>query len=133
MSDNLLFELPEEPVIHTIFTDVTTEAGVEGDKTNGMAAVGDYDNDGFIDMYVSNSAFFANGKKSILYLNNGNGAFIDKTQEAGLEELTSEATPAFFDYDNDGLLDLYVCRSNLPGNAFSHDLEGYLLHGIVVL
>ncbi|MCH8295099.1 CRTAC1 family protein [Candidatus Poribacteria bacterium] len=84
------------------FTDVTDRAGV-GDLGYGLGCcVGDYDNDGFDDLYVTN--FGAN----TLYRNNGDGTFTNTTKQAGVggEELSSGC--AFADYDNDGFLDFYV-------------------------
>jgi enediyne biosynthesis protein E4 len=86
------------------FTDVTEKAGVGGGKSFGMGvAVGDYDNDGFPDMFVS-----AYGR-STLYRNNGNGTFSDVTEKAGLVFPNWATSAVWFDYNNDGLLDLFVC------------------------
>src|SRR6202167_628742 len=89
------------------FTDVTKEAGLAnaGDGNYGMGvAVGDYDNDGFPDLYVTNYG------KNILYHNNGNGTFTDVTAKAGVEAGGWSCSAGFFDYDNDGHLDLLVTR-----------------------
>jgi enediyne biosynthesis protein E4 len=89
------------------FTDVTKEAGLEnaGDGNYGMGvAVGDYDNDGYPDIYVTNFG------KNILYHNNGNGTFTDVTAKAGVAGGGWSASAGFFDYDNDGKLDLFVTR-----------------------
>jgi enediyne biosynthesis protein E4 len=89
------------------FTDVTEKAGLSGMPQNyyGMGvAVGDYDNDGFEDIYVTN--FGGN----ILYHNNGNGTFTDVTKQAGVGAGGWSASAGFFDYDNDGKLDLFVTR-----------------------
>jgi len=89
------------------FTDVTEKAGLTGMPQNryGMGvAVGDYDNDGFEDIYVTN--YGAN----TLYRNNGNGTFTDVTSRAGVAASGWSASAAFFDYDNDGNLDLFVTR-----------------------
>ena len=84
------------------FTDVTEDAGV-GDTGYGHGcAVGDYDNDGHPDIYVTN--YGANR----LYRNNGNGTFSDVTEKAGVAEPRWSTGCAFADYDNDGHLDLYV-------------------------
>src|SRR5882762_7358024 len=89
------------------FTDVTQQAGLanvdDGDYGMGVA-VGDYDNDGYPDIYVTNFG------KNILYHNNGNGTFIDVTAKAGVGAGGWSVSAGFFDYDNDGHLDLFVTR-----------------------
>jgi len=89
------------------FTDVTEQAGLAdaGDTNYGMGvAIGDYDNDGFPDLYVTNFG------KNILYHNNGNGTFTDVTAKAGVAAGGWSTSAGFFDYDNDGKLDLFVAR-----------------------
>jgi enediyne biosynthesis protein E4 len=86
------------------FTDVTEKAGVGAGTTFGMGvAVGDYDNDGYPDMFVT-----AYGR-CILYHNNGDGTFTDVTEKAGLPLPGWTTSAVWFDYDNDGRLDLFVC------------------------
>jgi len=86
------------------FTDVTEQAGVAGGFFGMGAAVGDFDNDGFPDLFVSGVG------KCTLYRNRGDGTFSDVTAAAGLAHLTDWTTSAvWFDYDNDGKLDLFVC------------------------
>ena len=86
------------------FTDVTEKAGVAAGTTFGMGvAVGDYDNDGYADLFVT-----AYGR-CILYHNNGNGTFTDVTDKAGLALPGWTTSAVWFDYDNDGRLDLFVC------------------------
>jgi enediyne biosynthesis protein E4 len=88
------------------FTDVTERAGVSGTGYGLGCVWGDYDNDGFLDLYVTQYG------RNVLYHNNGDGTFTDVTDKAGVAGLEfgtlfhSGAT--FFDYDRDGLLDLYV-------------------------
>ena len=85
------------------FTDATLHAGVANRGGYGMgAAWGDYDNDGFPDLYVTNYG------RSVLYHNNGNGTFTDVTDRAGVANHQWGMTPVWVDYDNDGYLDLYV-------------------------
>lgn len=88
------------------FTDVTAAAGLADAGNNyGMgAAVGDYNNDGFADLYVTNYG------RNTLYRNNGNGTFTDVTSQAGVAAGGWSASAGFFDYDNDGRLDLFVTR-----------------------
>jgi enediyne biosynthesis protein E4 len=89
------------------FSDVTVQAGLQNasDTDYGMGvAVGDYDNDGFPDIYVTNFG------RNILYHNNGDGTFTDVTAKAGVAAGGWSASAGFFDYDNDGHLDLFVTR-----------------------
>ena len=86
------------------FVDVTERSGV-GHRGYGVGVcVGDYDNDGWLDMYVTN---FSN---NVLYRNNGDGTFTDHTAEAGVQSLDWSAGCAFADVDADGDLDLYVAN-----------------------
>jgi enediyne biosynthesis protein E4 len=89
------------------FVDVTEKAGLTGIPQNyyGMGvAVGDYDNDGDSDIYVTNYG------GNTLYRNNGDGTFSDVTTRAGVAASGWSASAGFFDYDNDGRLDLLVTR-----------------------
>ncbi len=86
------------------FTDVTEKAGVPGGGYGMGVAVGDYNGDGFPDLYVSQYG------RSILYRNNGDGTFTDVTQKAGVAAPGWASSAVWFDYDNDGKLDLFVCR-----------------------
>jgi len=86
------------------FSDVTERAGVLGNAYGMGVAVGDYDNDGFPDLYVTQYPH------SILYHNNGDGTFTDVTARAGVAAPGWSSSAVWFDYDNDGRLDLFVCR-----------------------
>jgi enediyne biosynthesis protein E4 len=86
------------------FTDVTERAGV-GLRAYGMGvAVGDYDNDGYLDLFVT--AF----GPDTFYHNNGDGTFTDVTREAGVSDAYWSTSAAFVDYDRDGKLDLFVAN-----------------------
>ncbi|MEZ5400085.1 MAG: CRTAC1 family protein [Bryobacteraceae bacterium] len=87
------------------FADSTRVAGLDVEMYGMGAAVGDYDNDGRPDVYIT-----AVGQ-SRLFRNNGRGGFADVTRAAGLGPRTGFSTSAlWFDYDRDGLLDLFVCN-----------------------
>lgn len=84
------------------FTDVTERAGISNSMPGMGLAVGDYNNDGWPDFYVTGY------EASKLYRNNTNGTFTDVTQQAAVNNRQWGASAAFFDYDNDGYLDLFV-------------------------
>jgi len=86
------------------FRDVTEKAGVAGGGYGMGVAAGDYDGDGFQDLYVTQYG------RSILYHNNGDGTFTDVTEKAGVAAPGWASSAVWFDYDNDGRLDLFVCR-----------------------
>jgi hypothetical protein len=86
------------------FEDVTEKAGLQGAGYGMGVAVGDYDNDGFEDLYVT--AYGGNH----LYHNNGDGSFTDVTQKAGVAGSGWSTSAAWVDLDNDGFLDLVVLR-----------------------
>ena len=84
------------------FTDVAAKAGVTNDRWGFGVAVGDYDNDGWPDLYVANFG------KNRLYHNNHDGTFTDVAEKAGVTLGNWSTGPSFGDYDGDGRLDLFV-------------------------
>jgi hypothetical protein len=87
------------------FTDVTHQAGLDLEMYGMGVAVGDYNNDGFPDIFISCVG------QSRLFRNTGKGTFIDVTQKSGVGGRSGFSTSAlWFDYDRDGLLDLFVCN-----------------------
>jgi hypothetical protein len=87
------------------FTDVTRAAGLDIEMYGMGVAVGDYNNDGFPDIFISCVG------QSRLFRNAGNGKFIDVTRAAGLQNHQAFSTSALWiDYDRDGFLDLFVCN-----------------------
>ncbi len=99
------------------FTDVTDKAGVGGIGYSMGVAAGDYDNDGFVDLYVTGV------NRNQLLRNNGNGTFTDMTGKAGVPGTIAgkgkawSVTAGWLDYNNDGLLDLFVV------NYLDYDLK----------
>jgi len=105
------FPAGSEPVNHLFknnrdgtFTDVTDKAGLRHSGWGQGVCVGDYDNDGNDDLFIT---YFG---KNVLYHNNGNGTFSDVTAKAGVEGGGWSVSTGFLDYDNDGKLDLFVTR-----------------------
>ncbi|HEU4388458.1 MAG TPA: VCBS repeat-containing protein, partial [Blastocatellia bacterium] len=86
------------------FDDVTDRAGIKGEFYDFGVAVGDYDNDGWVDIYVT--GYGAN----TLYRNNGDGTFRDVTKQTGLAGGGWSTSAGWLDYDRDGRLDLFVAR-----------------------
>ncbi len=110
---------------HGHFTDVTARAGLSGLGYATGVAAGDYDNDGYPDLFV------AGVHRNTLYHNNGDGTFTDVTARAGLDRwLDAEYGPlwavgaCWVDVNNDGLLDLFVCNY-LQWNYAREPLCGY--------
>ncbi len=106
------------------FSDVTAASGLTGDGGSGPAAVGDYDNDGFLDLFVATT----DGTEPVLWRNDGDGTFTrDRRSSAAMQPLRSTAASAatFMDHDNDGWLDLVVTGAarSAPGAAGIHVLR----------
>src|SRR5882762_4566519 len=89
------------------FVDVTERAGVGlGDRVSVGVTFADYDNDGWPDLFVTSTR-----GGNVLFHNRGDGTFEDVTAKAGVSHVGHSQTPVFFDYDNDGYLDLYVTNT----------------------
>ena len=86
------------------FTDVTERAGIGWQEYGMGAAVGDYDNDGDVDLFLTSFG------PEALFRNNGNGTFTDVTAQAGVTDPLWSTSAAFVDYDRDGDLDLFVAN-----------------------
>jgi hypothetical protein len=86
------------------FTDVTAQANLGHTGYGQGATTGDYDNDGDVDLYVTNFG------SNVLYRNNGDGRFTDVTRHAGVDDPRWSTSAAFTDYDLDGDLDLFVAN-----------------------
>lgn len=99
-------EAPHAALFHNnhdgTFTDVTAKAGVANDRWGYGVGVGDYDNDGWPDLYVTNFG------KNRLYHNNHDGTFTDVAEQAGVTLGNWSTGASFGDYDGDGRLDLFV-------------------------
>ena len=102
------------------FTDIAAEAGVENFSFTKGVIWGDYDNDRFPDLYVSNA-----GHLNRLYHNNGDGTFSDVAWEAGVAQPIDSFPTWFWDYNNDGKLDIYVASYSWKRGAVAQIISSY--------
>ncbi len=101
-----------------LFVDITDASGTEACVDAMCIAVGDFDANGFPDFYVTNTP-----PGNALLLNQGDGTFTEGAVAAGVAVFQTGWGSVFFDHDNDGFLDLYVCNALVPNRLFRH--EGY--------
>jgi hypothetical protein len=98
------------------FEDVTDRAGVAG--VGGWATgvtMADVNGDGRLDIYVSGVSYLTKHGRNVLYINNGDGTFTDRTKEFGLDFSGYSTQAVFFDYDGDGDLDMYLLNHSTHG------------------
>lgn len=101
------------------FTDVTAQAGVPGKDFGMGATAGDYDNDGWEDLYVTNY------QSAILYHNNGDGTFTDASQSSGVGPKAANGLGVVtFDYNNDGWQDIFISNDAQPNHLFHNKGDG---------
>ncbi len=143
LTSELSRSLPQD-IPNVKFSDVTEFAGIKFQHFNGTrsvqlpedmgsgAAWGDYDNDGWEDLYIANEAgpltltkeeVALSPAHSALYRNNGDGTFTEKSKEAGVDLRSLAMAPAWSDFNNDGNLDLVV-TSNGKNTLFSNNGDG---------
>ena len=107
------------------FEDITEKAGVSGNKEwHTGVTMADVNNDGFLDIYCSVSGKFGS-KKNQLFINNKDNTFTEQAEKYGLADEGSSVNATFFDYDNDGDLDVYV--ANYPPLKFNSPTFVYKL------
>ncbi|MFQ5430712.1 MAG: FG-GAP-like repeat-containing protein [Phycisphaerae bacterium] len=95
------------------FVDVTAASGT-GAQINSMGVgVGDFDSNGFFDLYCTNTP-----QGNVLYMNQGLGVFVESATAAGVQSNAVGWGALFFDYDNDGLEDLYVCNMSAANRLY---------------
>ncbi len=119
------------------FTNVAAMAGVENGTGSSGVVVGDIDNDGFPDMFVSGEGFLIGPQQTPakLYHNNGNGTFTDITFLSGVTGAGSALSAAMGDINNDGFLDIFITSPGHipfktgPGTEESHENKLYLNNG----
>jgi enediyne biosynthesis protein E4 len=112
------------------FKDITDSAGLasEGGFETAVTAV-DINNDGFLDFYVCRAGVEKNeDRRNRLYINNGNLTFTERAKDYGLDDMSASTGANFFDYDNDGDLDVYII--NYPTEAiWTNKIEAQLING----
>ena len=116
------------------FTDVTKQSGIGEDSCTTVASWADYDNDGFLDLYVGRyldprtkipTTFYArNGEPNQLYHNNGDGTFTNVTEKAGVGEPGLCLGTVWGDYDDDGYPDLYVVNDFGRNTLYHNNRNG---------
>jgi hypothetical protein len=103
------------------FEDVTEAAGLLSFHPTQTAAWADYDNDGWLDLYVGNESSVEESHPSELWRNNRDGTFTDVAAASGLADMGYVKGVAWGDYDNDGWPDLYVSRKGEPNRLFRNE------------
>jgi len=110
------------------FEDITEAAGVgAGDAWNTGVTMADVNQDGYLDIYVCRSAdAYAEKRRNLLFMNRGDGTFAEEAQACGLADEAYSTQAAFFDYDRDGDLDLYLLNHSVQQYAgFNQYLSSY--------
>jgi hypothetical protein len=103
------------------FADVTEEAGLLAFHPTQTAAWGDYDNDGWLDLFIGHESSVQARHPSQLFHNNGDGTFTETGARLGLADLGFVKGAVWGDYDNDGRADLYVSIKGAPNRLFHND------------
>jgi len=106
------------------FEDRSESAGVANQLGGLYCVQGDYNNDGHMDIYVPRGAWLSYGIRPTLLRNNGDGTFVDVTEEAELLEPMNSNSAAWADFDNDGFLDLFVCCEQQPNRLYRNRGNG---------
>src|SRR5581483_5368608 len=106
------------------FEDRTEAAGLAGQTAGFNIVQTDYNNDGFLDIFVVRGGWWIYPMRPTLLRNNGDGTFTDVTKEAGLIEPGNGLCAAWADYDNDGFLDLFLCNERGPNRLYRNKGDG---------
>ena len=105
------------------FTDVTHAAGVADPQSSFCAAWADYDNDGYIDLYIADGVI-GDGAANVLYRNNGDGTFTNTAERAGVANTGDSLGTAWGDYDKDGYIDLHVVNYGQSNVLYRNNGDG---------
>jgi hypothetical protein len=106
------------------FEDRTEAAGLTKQLGGLYCVQGDYNNDGHMDIFIPRGAWFPLPIRPTLLRNNGDGTFTDVTKEAGLDFPVNSITASWADFDNDGLLDLFVCCDRQANRLYRNKGDG---------
>lgn len=106
------------------FEERAREAGVEGQLGGLNCMQTDYNNDGYMDVFIVRGAWLSNAMRPTLLRNNQNGSFTDVTEEAGLLHPVNSIAASWRDYDNDGWLDVFVCCERQPSRLYRNLANG---------
>jgi tetratricopeptide (TPR) repeat protein len=105
------------------FTDVTDTAGVADPQSSFCAAWADYDNDGYLDLYIADGVI-GDGAANVLYRNNGDGTFTNTAESAGVANTGNSLGTAWGDYDKDGHIDLHVINFGQSNVLYRNNGDG---------
>ena len=105
------------------FTDVTHTAGVADPQSSFCAAWADYDNDGYLDLYIADGVI-GDGAANVLYRNNGDGTFTNTADVAGVADTGNSLGTAWGDYDKDGYIDLHVVNFGQSNVLYRNNGDG---------
>ena len=105
------------------FTDATHAAGVADPQSSFCAAWADYDNDGYIDLYIADGVI-GDGAANVLYRNNGDGTFTNTAAAAGVADTGNSLGTAWGDYDKDGHIDLHVVNFGQSNVLYRNNGDG---------
>ena len=106
------------------FEDRTQAAGLSEQRGGLYCVQADYNNDGFLDIYIPRGAWYRYPMRPSLLKNDGKGGFTDATEEAGLLDPVNSISASWADFDNDGWLDLFVCCEQQPNRLFRNRGDG---------
>ena len=105
------------------FTDLTHTAGVADPQSSFCAAWADYDNDGYLDLYIADGVI-GDGAANVLYRNNGDGTFTNTAESAGVANTGNSLGTAWGDYDKDGYIDLHVVNFGQSNVLYRNNGDG---------
>jgi hypothetical protein len=106
------------------FEDRTAAAGLTKQLGGLNAVQTDYNNDGFLDIFIARGAWLLQPMRPTLLRNNGDGTFTDVTREAGLMDPVNSNCATWADFDNDGHLDLFICNETGPNRLYRNRGDG---------